>query len=287
MDLYLLLTWLAKVLLYLATTGVIGGYFIRWLSARDESILPWLGAYCIGSALLGVVSVVLAFGVQLLLFSGQGLASFYDWEMYLMLLDGNMGLSWGLAVAGFVSCWLAATFYWRGKCLPVLMLIVAACILLSYIFTGHLIRTPWYGQLALMLHLLGVSCWIGSLLPLWRISHIDNPELVARVMTDFGKAALIFVSLLLLMGVLMLQVLLGDVSLLWQTAYGLTLLAKLCLVLLLLGLGATNKLLLVPRVAMPGVIKRLRTVICIEMIAAALVLGLTAWATVVIGLTLS
>jgi putative copper resistance protein D len=95
------------------------------------------------------------------------------------------------------------------------------------------------------------------------------------------------VGALLVLGVVMLQMLLGDLRLLWQTAYGQTLLIKLTLVTLLLGLGATNKLLLVPQLAKPNAIKRLRAVIGIEICTGALVLGITAWATVVVGLDMS
>jgi putative copper resistance protein D len=280
-------SWLAKVLLYLATAGVIGGYYITLLSKQDKAVIAWLRYYSLSAALLGLCSVILAFMLQLLQFSGQGWASFTDWELYGILLAGNMSLSWGLAFGGFALFAISRVVIWRQTLLRSVAPIACLCIVLAYTFSGHLVHSPWYGQLTLLLHLIAVSIWIGSLLPLWQISRITTPALTARLMQQFGVLALFFVGLLLLAGGLMLLLLLEDLRQLWQTAYGQTLLVKFSLVLLLLGLGAINKLVLVPQLPKPRALQQLRAVIRIELIAGVLVLGVTAWATVVIGLDMS
>lgn len=287
MDITNLITWLARVLTYLATAGVVGGYFIWQLTRLHATVLSWLRRYITVCAALGIAAVLLTFSTQLLMFSGQGLAGFYDWELYTILLSGKPGLSWGLALAGFSSGILAMLFCWKSNAGSLLMLLGISTILLSFTFTGHLVGSPWYGKFGLLLHLLAISLWLGSLLPLWHLTRIAKTELLASVMTNFGKLAMVFVGVLLVMGVVMLQMLLGDLRLLWLTAYGQTLLIKLTLVTLLLGLGAINKLLLVPQLAKPNAIKRLRAVIGIEMLIGMFVLGITAWATVVVGLDMS
>ncbi|KKO46512.1 hypothetical protein WG68_04140 [Arsukibacterium ikkense] len=284
MEITNLISWLARVLTYVATAGVMGGLFIWRLTRLYETGSHWLRRYITVCAALGIAAVLLTFSSQLLMFSGQGFASFYDWELYAMLLSGKPGLSWGIALGGFGSCLFAVIIYWRSQfCTPLLLLSVAA-ILVSFTFTGHMVSTPWYGKLALLLHLLTISLWMGSLLPLWQLTRIAETKTLASVMDNFGKLAMVFVGVLLVMGVVMLQMLLGDLRLLWQTAYGQTLLIKLTLVTLLLGLGASNKLLLVPQLAKPNAVKRLRAVIGIEIFTGMLVLGITAWATVVVGL---
>ncbi|WP_372627829.1 copper resistance D family protein [Arsukibacterium sp.] len=287
MDITNLITWLARVLTYVATAGVVGGYFIWQLTRFHATVLRWLRCYITVCAALGIAAVLLAFSTQLLMFSGQGLAGFYDWELYTILLSGKPGFSWGLALAGFSSGILAMLFCGKSKLSTLLMLLGASAILLSFTFTGHLVSTPWYGKFALLLHLLAISLWLGSLLPLWHLTRRAKTELLASVMTNFGKLAMVFVGVLLVMGVVMLQMLLGDLRLLWQTAYGQTMLIKLTMVTLLLGLGATNKLWLVPQLAKPEVVKRLRAVIGVEMLVGLLVLASTAWATVVVGLDMS
>tara|TARA_R100000687_G_C6453291_1_gene166382 strand:- start:3958 stop:4821 length:864 start_codon:yes stop_codon:yes gene_type:complete len=286
-DITNLITWLAKVFTYVATAGVVGGFYIWQLTRPYETESHWLQRYIMVCAGLGIAAVLITFSTQLLMFSGQGFASFYDWELYAILLSGKPGLSWGMALGGFSSSILAVIFCWRSQFCTPLMLLSVAAILVSFTFTGHLVSSPWYGKLALLLHLLAISLWVGSLLPLWHLTQIIKTEMLASVMDNFGKLAMVFVGVLLVMGVVMLQMLLGDLRLLWLTAYGQTLLIKLTLVTLLLGLGAINKLLLVPQLAKPNAIKRLRAVIGIEMLIGMFVLGITAWATVVVGLDMS
>lgn len=287
MDITNLISWLARVLTYVATAGVVGGLFIWQLTRLYETWSNWLRRYIIVGAALGIAAVLLAFSSQLLMFSGQGFASFYDWELYTILLSGKPGLSWGMALGGFSSSIFAVIFCWRRKFFTLLMLLSVAAILVSFTFTGHLVSSPWYGKLALLLHLLAISLWMGSLLPLWQLTRIAKTKMLANVMDNFGKLAMVFVAVLLVMGVVVLQMLLGDLRLLWQTAYGQTLLIKLALVTLLLGLGAGNKLLLVPQLAKQNAVKRLRAVIGIEIFTGTLVFGITAWATVVVGLDMS
>ncbi len=280
MEITNLISWLARVLTYVATAGVVGGLFIWQLTRLYETGSNWLRRYIIVGAALGIAAVLLAFSSQLLMFSGQGFASFYDWELYTILLSG-------MALGGFSSSIFAVIFCWRRKFFTLLMLLSVAAILVSFTFSGHLVSSPWYGKLALLLHLLAISLWMGSLLPLWQLTRIAKTKMLANVMDNFGKLAMVFVAVLLVLGVVVLQMLLGDLRLLWQTAYGQTLLIKLALVTLLLGLGASNKLLLVPQLAKPNAVKRLRAVIGIEIFTGMMVLGITAWATVVVGLDMS
>lgn len=283
MDTSNIFIWLAKVMLYLASAAAIGGYFIRLLSPAYHLNSLWLRRYGLSAALLGLGSVVLAFTLQLLLFSGQGWASFYDWELYSLLLNSKQGVSWSLAAAGF-TLYAVSTALLRPALLHSIAVVACLSILLSFSFSGHLVNSPWYGKVGLLLHVLAMSLWMGSLLPLWRISRSSETELVASVMQRFGNVAVVFVGLLVLAGALMLLLLLSDLRELWQTDYGQTLLVKFSLVLVLLGLAAINKFLLVPHISKPGVGKRLNATISLEIAAGIMLLAVTAFATVVIGL---
>lgn len=280
-----LLVWLAKLSLYLATAGVIGGYFMWMLSPAAQAASCWFRYYRLSAALLGLGSVLLAFTLQLLQFSGQGWASFYDWELYALLLDTKQGLSWALAAAGFSLYAVSLVLCRPGLVQHSTWCIACLSILLSFVFSGHLVNSPWYGRLALLLHVLAMSLWLGALLPLWRINQSTDTARVTSVMQRFGFLAVSIVSLLVLAGALMLWLLLDDLYQLWQTAYGQSLLLKLALVLLLLLLAAVNKFRLVPQLAQPGRGKHLSVTIRLEMVVSILILMMTAVATVIIGLS--
>jgi putative copper resistance protein D len=93
------------------------------------------------------------------------------------------------------------------------------------------------------------------------------------------------VAVLVLVGVTLLWVLLGGLSELWNSSYGITACVKLALVACLLACAAFNKLRLTPRV-LDGdarAARSLRNSIAIEMAVAALILIVTAALTTLTG----
>lgn len=118
----------------------------------------------------------------------------------------------------------------------------------SFAQIGHVPELEMTGvRLLLLLHLLGVAFWIGVLGPLYDLSrqpeHLRNAALLGH---RFGQAASVIVPAMILAGLLMAWMLLGDLWALTTTGYGQTLLIKLALVGMVLTLAAANKLRFVP-----------------------------------------
>jgi putative copper resistance protein D len=284
MDIIELFSWLAKVMLYGATASVLGALFLRNLSENHAGIVVWLLSYIRWGSVIGMTSIVMSCMSQLLMFGGLSISSLSDWETLTMLLNSTLGWSWGLAFIGFLGCFIG-TQDKINELIRVLWLTSGTVIVvLSFWFTGHFVDSQWYEHLPLLVHLIAISMWMGALLPLWKVTTITDLELMRRIMFKFGKIALFFIPVLLIAGLFMLLFLLGDLRLLFQHSYGQTMLVKLAVVILLLGLGALNKLVLVPRLPAVDMVYRLRKSIVIETVAGGCVLGLTALATVIIGL---
>lgn len=284
MDIIELFSWLAKVMLYGATASVLGALFLRNLSENHAGIVVWLLSYIRWGSVIGMTSIVMSCMSQLLMFGGLSISSLSDWETLTMLLNSTLGWSWGLAFIGFLGCFIG-TLDKINELIRVLWLTSGTVIVvLSFWFTGHFVDSQWYEHLPLLVHLIAISMWMGALLPLWKVTTITDLELMRRIMFKFGKIALFFIPVLLIAGLFMLLFLLGDLRLLFQHSYGQTMLVKLAVVILLLGLGALNKLVLVPRLPAVDMVYRLRKSIVIETVAGGCVLCLTALATVIIGL---
>jgi len=284
MDIIELFSWLAKVMLYGATASVLGALFLRNLSENHAGIVVWLLSYIRWGSVIGMTSIVMSCMSQLLMFGGLSISSLSDWETLTMLLNSTLGWSWGLAFIGFLGCFIG-TLDKINELIRVLWLTSGTVIVvLSFWFTGHFVDSQWYEHLPLLIHVIAMSIWMGALLPLWKVTTITDLELMRRIMFKFGKIALFFIPVLLIAGLFMLLFLLGDLRLLFQHSYGQTMLVKLAVVILLLGLGALNKLVLVPRLPAVDMVYRLRKSIVIETVAGGCVLGLTALATVIIGL---
>ena len=121
-----------------------------------------------------------------------------------------------------------------------------AAALWSFASVGHVAEAePFWLSLVLLLHLAAAAIWIGILLPLQRLAR-DDLLAAAALGIRFGKLAGVIVPGLVLAGLVMAWILLGNVSVLVGSAYGIMLLAKIGCVTVLLGAAAMNKLRFVP-----------------------------------------
>lgn len=103
-------------------------------------------------------------------------------------------------------------------------------------------------------HMTGASVWIGGLVALGVLAatlRLPDPErdgFWSAALRRFSVVATVCVGVMILTGLWTAWIHVGPPRLLFHTLYGETLLVKLILVLILLGLGAINQLWLLPRV---------------------------------------
>jgi copper transport protein len=100
-------------------------------------------------------------------------------------------------------------------------------------------------------HLAAASIWIGGLLGLLVLAAASEPgsrvAVLAAVVPRFSRAAIVSVAVLLATGIVASIVHLPTLGSLWQTDYGLALIAKSALLASALVLGAVNNLRSSPR----------------------------------------
>jgi putative copper export protein len=103
-------------------------------------------------------------------------------------------------------------------------------------------------------HMTGASVWIGGLVALGvlaatlRLSTAERDGFWSAALRRFSIVATVCVGVMILTGLWTAWIHVGPPRLLFHTHYGETLLVKLILVLILVGLGAINQLWLLPRV---------------------------------------
>ncbi|HEY3613422.1 MAG TPA: copper resistance protein CopC [Gaiellales bacterium] len=120
---------------------------------------------------------------------------------------------------------------------------------------GHPATTSPVGLMLALdwLHLAAASIWIGGLAGLLVLTAATEPgarvRTLALVVPRFSRAAMGSVAVLLATGIVASIVHLPTLGALWQTSYGLALIAKSALLTLALVLGAVNNLRSRPRLA--------------------------------------
>ncbi len=276
-DIWELVSALVKFLLYLGVLGSTGLVLVRvvFRGATDQMRGPicrqasWL-------ALLGVLGAGFGFVLQGAALTGEA-SGMVDPEMLDLLWRTPAGtrlvvLGIGLALL-LGGLWATETGIWVAAAGGILAL-------WSFSRVGHVSEAEslWLG-LVLLVHLAGVAFWIGILSPLRRLaSDARTLSDAATLGLRFGQIATVTVPMLIAAGVIVAWRLLGDISVLVMTVYGLTLLGKIVAVGVLLACAAANKFRFVPALSNgdPAAAVGLRRSIALEWIAVCAILLITA-----------
>jgi putative copper export protein len=173
---------------------------------------------------------------------------------------------------------------------PELGWIVAALGAVTLAFTpglsGHAASAPKLTALTILadgIHVLGAGGWLGSLLfvvvvgiPVALRLGEGRGAAVAALVRAFSPTALVFAGAVFATGVFAAWVHLENISALWQTSYGRTLLLKLAVLSVAFGTGAYNFRFVLPRLGDDIGTKRLRRSASFELAVGVIVLVVTA-----------
>lgn len=289
LSLWALLTLLSRIALYASVACAIGGLFASVLLARHRESETAIHRYTFWGCVIGVITSLIGFGVQVGAFADQGLVGMVDFNMMSILWQTSVGTAVALQLSGFLligitTGWLLKSQKTNNVFIKALMLLGGLSLLASFSQVGHFAEQSLLGKVAISLHVLAMSLWMGSLYPLWQVSRTTDIPEIKRSMERFGQVATVIVGVLVASGVLMATMLLKDFHTLFFTPYGQGLLLKLTLVGSLLLLAASNKWLTVPRLMQPGFSIRLSRAIVLEMCVGAFILFITGVITIIIGI---
>jgi copper transport protein len=237
------LIWLTRIAVYLGLFAGIGGvFFSAWIGpgANGSKLIP--AALVVG--LVGAVGSLGLQGIDLLDLPLDRLAASAPWNS---AFATSLGPSLLIAVAA-MSTALAAQQSASIRIARMLSAVALAGVGLALAVTGHAATAPpqWLMRPALFLHGIAVAYWIGALAPLATLARRGADRLVPTL-HRFSNLAIPVVALLVLTGVVLAVVQLESLHALTTTNYGLLLLVKTSLVIVLLGLSALNRFHFTPQ----------------------------------------
>jgi putative copper resistance protein D len=276
MDVWSVINPLLRVAIYLTTFGVVGTilfnlHFRKYLSVDG---LAYCHRLIKRSSIVGFLVAAASF-LSIAGNMGGNFLSAFDTFMLQLTLESKAGIAALTSVLGFffALAWGSTITRWRVSA----TILGAYVILLSFVMLGHSSREGLVTQILLIVHLIGIAFWLGSLLPFRHICQSAEKYNLHIIAHRFGLFALGYVGALVLAGLVFSFILLGGLLPLISTAYGNVLLAKLVVVSLLLTLGALNKFRLVPLLLEDEELgaKRLRSSVQFEIVLAFIVLFLT------------
>lgn len=269
MYLHILIQWLN----FLGIVLLVGGVVFRWavlnrslaildltppelasVKAASHRNLKRLVGGCL--ILLGIVSFVdLILRAQMM--SGKPLSQLLA-ILPTVLFQTHVGKTWiaKMAILGLLSgFWFLMKGERRNGEQPFLLLTSAGlCLMVS--LAGHAADQGNFSLsiLADWLHVIAISFWVGGLVPLrFLLPRIMEPldeksrlRLVTAGCHHFSRLAVRCVGILILTGVYNVWLHVATLAALVTTSYGITLLLKLTLVALMLGLGALSRYYILP-----------------------------------------
>ena len=237
------LIYLARVGLYIGLfVGVGGVFFARWIArSMIGTAVPRM------ALVLGLPSAVASFGALGLDLLGLPLAALATAGPWKVAFATSAGLAFLVAFAAMLLALMALRSAWHARALAMIALIGVG---MSLAMTGHAAMAPPRAlmQPAIFLHGLGVAIWIGALTPL--VALVSKPtKATLPIVSRFSGIAMPAVGILALTGLGLAVVQLEKPAALIETRYGLILVVKLMLVLVLLALAALNRYRLTPALA--------------------------------------
>ena len=176
-----------------------------------------------------------------------------DWRVFRGVLDTHFGKAWlAQAIGAAGVCGLALLLRRRpgNLALAVPTAALAAALLVTPTLAGHARTSGATSMIADVVHLFAASAWTGGLVfmvlaLLWAAS--ERWTLATRAVPRYSTLAVVSVVALIVAGTINGYLQVGTWRGLWDTTYGLLLLAKIGLVLPLLAIGAYNNRWAVPR----------------------------------------
>ena len=296
-DSWELASLLAKLLLYIGAFSIAGGSLCAWLySNQSRSALFSNFSYVFVGTVVGFHGAILGFLVQVGLINDSGIGGMFDWGMISILLDTSQGDATLLRLLAFMLAGVSSIVFLKklqvSNITPASRLIrmlyamqAAALVAIAYSQTmlGHVSVLSPIAKASIVLHFIAFALWIGCCYPFLQLSRVLEFGTLQRSLRQFGNHAIGILLVLLIAGVLMLWELLGSPWELIDSEYGLAMLAKLTLVLGILGIAATNKLIIVPRLLSSQSATRLQVSLRYEIALAMLILLVTSYLSTVVG----
>jgi copper transport protein len=184
--------------------------------------------------------------------AGLGLDAAFRWSLLRDVLETSFGKVW-VARAVLALALAAVAVLARRRATEVVQgaaMFLAAAIAVTPALSGHARVEGALAVLSDSLHVLAAAAWVGGLafVALFLVmAGGDRWSLATRVVPRFSTIALASVAALVVSGAVSGFLEVRSWSALWETTYGLLLVAKIALLVPLLGLGAVNNRVTVPR----------------------------------------
>ena len=236
--------FLVFVLILLCLGGaVVLATVVRLDDGVDSVRRRLFGALALAAVGLVVVSVV-GLPLQAASAGGLPLRDAARWDSVSAVLDTRFGQMWAWRAWLALTLALVALAARRGHELPVPAVIVSGMLAVTPAAAGHASVSGALPFISDVAHVVAAGVWAGGLAFLVAalvLARTNRWRLAARAIPRFSSFAVVALAVLIVAGVANGYFQVREWHGLWETTYGLLLVAKVALVVPVLALGASNR----------------------------------------------
>jgi copper transport protein len=237
--------WLLHVVTLIGLAGVVGSaVFQAWIApVRQEGVDR---ALLVAAPLAGLF-LIARLGAEVADAVGGDFANFMNAALWWQSVSDRLGGALLAMLAALsVSALSVRASGHRARWMSAVALLCAG---LAFAFSGHAAaaRPPYLMKPSIVLHVVAVLFWSGSLLPLLMLARVGSVP-AAGALRAYASPVLAAVVVLTATGLILSGFQLGALSEFWNSGYGVILSLKLAALLPLTAIAAFNRLSLSPRV---------------------------------------
>lgn len=287
-NIWLVGLWISTTLYYCATLCAVGSLWMFFKLKHIKPIQQDLNSYILICAALASFSSLSKIFCQLGFYSDHGIWGIFNLDLIQLFFSTQNGK---VLLINLLCCSIltlkhsfklkSLSTYPMQNLLSLLMLLV---ILLNYAQQGHSLEHGRVASLLLSFHMLAVSLWMGSLIPLYQLCHVLQGVELCKEITRLSNQLALMLCGLILCGLSLAWIFIPQLNDMMDNAYGRTILLKLTLVIIIFLLASLNRLYLCSRLHQATELKWFKWMLMIELSIALMICMITAYMTSIAGL---
>lgn len=230
-------------------------------ASADPAVRSRLVRLIRGAGVVGCIASLLGLVSQGALASGKDLLAACDFPTLSATLGTRFGTVWLMALAAWAVIAVGARLAAAGGRHPLQLAIPLSFVAALPALSGHSAARSALGVAAPVnvLHVAAMSAWVGGVVallvavaPVARRLGRDGKAVFAAAVGRFSTVALVSVGVVLITGIAQTLIAVDSPERLLGTSYGKAILAKACLLGLLVTIGAAQRRLVIPSLAKGG-----------------------------------
>ena len=244
-------------------------------NALNPIIIKKLKSWIIVQIVLLAFFICINYITKVIVFAEEGFAGLLDPFYHELILEGPHKWILLLSISSLILLSITQFITLHLTFKSIANLVFSSLLLSPFIFSGHFYDSNIIFTLLILIHILCVSFWVGSLYPLYLCSSpkLNNNVIhVKELMEKFGNIAALFIASLVISGGILFYYNTNEIASIFTSNYHIGFLIKFLSVVVILSIACLHKFILVKNLNDKKSLEKLNKSIFMETIVAIIII---------------